>query len=329
MSSLSGGVQPHLLPAMERENPAASFCPQVQSCYRHPTRETGVSCSNCGRAICPDCMTVTPVGMRCPECSRQRTRTVNMRTLSRVPRVTYALIALNAVAFLTEGQFSISSGNGGGTVLAHGMLDRFDIATNHQYYRLVTAAFLHENLLHIGFNMYLLYVLGLMLEHAIGSVRFAAIYATALLAGSFGVLLSTATFSLGASGAIFGLMGAAVVELRGRGISVMQSGIGGLILINLALSFLVPRVAVGGHIGGLVGAPWPAWPGARPTPGDRYHCLSASPRARCSLPWRWPAHWRCPCADPARTSRPQERAASSSTGRACAATWMIRAGCSM
>src|SRR5580704_19034935 len=204
----------------------------MATCYRHPSRETAVSCSSCGRPICPDCMTPTQVGMRCPECASQRTRVVRMRDRSAaVPRVTYALIAVNVVAFLTEkGQFTISGSNIYGTVVNEGVLYRAGISEGHQYYRLVTSAFLHVDLLHIGFNMYLLYLLGSMLEPALGSVRFAAIYFTALLAGSCGALIATASPSLGASGAIFGLMGAAAVELRARGRSVMEGGIGALII---------------------------------------------------------------------------------------------------
>jgi membrane associated rhomboid family serine protease len=101
--------------------------------------------------------------------------------------------------------------------------------------------------------MYLLYLLGTMLEPAIGSLRFGLIYFTSLLAGSFGALLATAAPSLGASGAIFGLMGAAVVELRARHLSVMESGIGALIVINLIFSFTFSGISVGAHIGGLIG----------------------------------------------------------------------------
>lgn len=230
----------------------------MATCYRHPSRETGVSCSNCGRPICPDCMTSTPVGMRCPECAKQRTRVVRMRNLATVPRVTYALIAINVLAFFTEqGQFTLfgSEIQGiHGTVVEEGELFRGAIASPHdQYWRLVTSGFLHESILHIGLNMYLLYLLGLMLEPAIGSARFAAIYITALLAGSFGVVFATDSASLGASGAIFGLMGAAVVELRARRIGVMQSGIGGLIVLNLIFSFLIPNISIGAHVGGLIG----------------------------------------------------------------------------
>ncbi len=82
----------------------------MATCYRHPSRETAVSCSSCGRPICPDCMTTTQVGMRCPECASQRTKVVRMHEMAAVPRVTYALIALNVAAFLTEkGQFTIGA----------------------------------------------------------------------------------------------------------------------------------------------------------------------------------------------------------------------------
>jgi membrane associated rhomboid family serine protease len=179
---------------------------------------------------------------------------MRMRDMATVPRVTYTLIALNVLAFLTEqGQFSLFGTNIHGTVIDEGVLYRAAIAEGHQYWRLVSSAFLHENFIHIGFNMYLLYLLGTMLEPGIGSLRFFAIYLVSLLAGSFGALFATAAPSLGASGAIFGLMGAAVVELRSRRISVMESGIGGLIILNLILSFSLANISVGAHIGGLIG----------------------------------------------------------------------------
>jgi membrane associated rhomboid family serine protease len=244
----------------------------MATCYRHPSRETGVSCSNCGRPICPDCMTTTPVGMRCPECAKQGTKVMRLRDTVAIPRVTYALIAINVVAFLTEqGQFTISGTGIYGTVIGEGVIYRAAVHVGHQYWRLVTAAFLHENLLHIGFNMYLLYLLGRMLEPAIGSIRFAAVYVTALLAGSFGALVATASPSLGASGAVFGLMGAMVVELRARRLSVMESGIGGLIVINLIFSFAFANISVGDHIGGLIGGALAGL--ALRAAGDRYRAL--------------------------------------------------------
>jgi membrane associated rhomboid family serine protease len=217
-------------------------------------------------------MTTTPVGMRCPECAKQGTKVMRLRDMAVAPRVTYALIAINVIAFLTEqGQFTLFGSSIHGRVIEEGVLDRFDISVNHQYWRLVSAGFLHENFLHIGFNMYLLYLLGLMLEPAIGSVRFAAVYITALLAGSFGALLATAAPSLGASGAVFGLMGAMVVELRARRLSVMESGIGGLILINLIFSFSIANISVGAHVGGLIGGALAGL--ALRAAGDRYKAL--------------------------------------------------------
>jgi membrane associated rhomboid family serine protease len=214
-------------------------------------------------------MTTTPVGMRCPECAKQGTKVMRLREMASVPRVTYALIAINVVAFLTEqGQFTISGSGIYGKVINEGFLDREAIHVGHQYWRLVSSGFLHENILHIGFNMYLLYLLGLVLERAIGSTRFAAVYFTALLAGSLGALVATGSPSLGASGAVFGLMGAMVVELRARRLSVMESGVGGLIVINLVFSFLLPNISVGAHIGGLIGGAIAGY--ALRAAGDRY-----------------------------------------------------------
>jgi membrane associated rhomboid family serine protease len=227
----------------------------METCYRHPNRETGVSCSSCGRPICPDCMTPTPVGMRCPECSRQRTKVRTARTLQAGGvEVTRVLIGINVLAWIAE----LSSGGFGGNVYVHGALFGPSVADG-DYWRLITGGFLHvpnagTGIIHIGFNMYLLWVLGQMLEPALGPVRFGALYFTSLLAGSFGALLVNPNVpTVGASGAVFGLMGAAFVELRARGIDPFQAGIGGLIVINLLFSFVFSNISVGGHIGGLVG----------------------------------------------------------------------------
>jgi membrane associated rhomboid family serine protease len=198
-------------------------------------------------------MTPTPVGMRCPECARQRTKVHNMRTMSGEPRVTVAIIIVCAVAFLAGGSI------GFGSSASSRLLNEFavwgpGIADLDQYYRLITGGFLHVNLLHIGFNMYLLWILGQMLEPLLGSRRFAALYFTALLWGSFGALVVTPdAHTVGASGAVFGLMGAAAVELRARGVNPFKTDIGLLILFNLGLSFLLAGISIGGHIGGLIG----------------------------------------------------------------------------
>src|SRR5947199_7238776 len=109
-------------------------------CYRHPSRETGVSCSSCGRPICPDCMTPTSVGMRCPECSRERTKVRTARSLSTLPSVTQTLIAMNLAVFLAEVAtgVTLSGSTGGGWVWNHGVLYGPLITKNHEYWRIVT-----------------------------------------------------------------------------------------------------------------------------------------------------------------------------------------------
>ncbi len=227
-------------------------------CYRHPDRETRVSCSSCGRPICPDCMTPTPVGMRCPECMRQRTKVVRNPTgtpgqFSAFP-ATMALIAINVVAYLVE----VAAGSGGignpsgRIVVDYGLFGPF--VHEGEWYRLVTSGFLHASLWHIGFNMLLLFLLGRLLEPALGTPRFLALYFASLLAGSFGaLLLSPDSLTIGASGAIFGLFGAGFVIARGRGMDTLATEIGFLIVINLVFSFANSNISVGAHLGGLVG----------------------------------------------------------------------------
>ncbi|MGI8780119.1 MAG: rhomboid family intramembrane serine protease [Solirubrobacteraceae bacterium] len=228
----------------------------MATCYRHPSRETGVSCSNCGKPICPDCMTSTPVGMRCPDCAGKRQKVHTMRSLHVDPTVTYVLIAVNVLMFLGSGAGGglLTGGGSGSRVFQDLALWGPAIDLGNDYWRLITAGFLHSGLLHIGFNMYILYWLGTMLEPSLGHVRFLALYVASLLAGSFGaLLLSPNAVTVGASGAVFGLMGAAFVMQRARGVDPMQSGIGPIILFNLAISFIIPNISIGGHLGGLLG----------------------------------------------------------------------------
>jgi membrane associated rhomboid family serine protease len=228
-------------------------------CYRHPGRETGVSCSNCGRPICPDCMTATPVGMRCPECSRQKTQVRTLRNVYAQPTVTYVLIGICVLLFFG----SYASGGSGSTVfidlgtLGSGFYEGHVIGVAaDEYWRLITGAFLHDGFIHIAFNMYILYWLGTMLEPVLGHVRFTALYFASLLAGSFGAIaMKPHALTVGASGAVFGLMAAAFIFQRARGIDPWRSGLGPVILLNLALPFIIPNlnISIGGHIGGLIG----------------------------------------------------------------------------
>jgi|SRR5215210_4536219 len=223
----------------------------MEVCYRHPKRETGVRCSNCERPICPDCMTSTPVGMRCPECARQgATKVRTMRSLGTDPTLTYVLIAINVVASLGS-SFGGNVGDSGSLTDA-GDLSRFSIGSG-DYWTLLTSGFLHINLFHLLSNMLALWILGTMLEPILGRRRFGLVYFVALLCGSLGVLLVSPDPSVGASGAVFGLMGAAVVVARSRGLNLMESGLGLWLGINLLITFTIPHISIGGHIGGLIG----------------------------------------------------------------------------
>jgi|tagenome__1003787_1003787.scaffolds.fasta_scaffold20546943_2 membrane associated rhomboid family serine protease len=231
----------------------------MATCYRHTNRETGVSCSNCGRPICPDCMTPTSVGMRCPECAKQKTKVrtaAQIRARSDSPVVTTFIIIACVVLFLAEGGGIGLQSSGTGWIYEHFALQGYTtIHFGDDYWRLITSGFLHAGIFHIGFNMYLLWVLGRQLEPVMGSVRFATVYFTALLAGSFGALVQTTTgVVVGASGAVFGLMAVLAVEQFRRGYDAFAGGLGGLILINLVIGFIPSfNIAVGGHIGGLIG----------------------------------------------------------------------------
>ena len=195
-------------------------------------------------------MTPTPVGMRCPECSAQRTQVRTLRSTTSEPRVTIVLIVACAVLFVATNGFS----GGSGKLWSELYLDGFDVHVHHDYWRLVTSGFLHSGPIHILFNMYLLWLLGNLLEPTLGSGRFAALFFTALLWGAFGALVATPNgLTVGASGAVFGLMGAAAVEQRARGINPFKTDIGVLILLNLVLSFVISGISIGGHIGGLLG----------------------------------------------------------------------------
>jgi membrane associated rhomboid family serine protease len=200
-------------------------------------------------------MTSTQVGMRCPECARQRTQVRSLRSLQREPTLTYTLIGANvliALAVFLSGASAVSFG--GGSLVEALAVSRVEIARG-EVWRILTAGFVHAGLLHLAFNMFALWVLGGLLEPAIGRLRFALIYFVSLLAGTFGALLLTApnVQTVGASGAIFGLMGAAIVVMRNRGLNPMESGLAVWLGLNLLITFAIPGISIGGHLGGLVG----------------------------------------------------------------------------
>lgn len=209
-------------------------------------------------------MVQASVGFHCPECVRAMAGSAPVYTAQTLPGandkpwVTYALIALNVAAFIAQMTTLRTESDPGfnvtGNITEQGWLYGPAVGAG-EWWRLVTGGFLHSGLLHIGMNMYILYILGPMMERALGHVRYAALYAAALLAGSLGVIIVSPTSpTLGASGAIFGMLGAAAAYQHANGIDIRKSGLGTLILLNVGITvFLASRLSVGGHFGGLIG----------------------------------------------------------------------------
>jgi membrane associated rhomboid family serine protease len=243
---------------------------ETRYCYRHPDRETGLACSECGRPICADCATFAPVGIRCPDHAGTRrgpTARVKPPTVRRAQGValgtnrapvTYTLIALNVVIYVIgASQFGGLNSPGSGIVLPGSLYRSWVLfgpwVPHGGWYRLVSSMFLHENLLHIGFNMYVLWAIGRIVEQYLGTARYIGLYFVAGLAGSAGALLVLPTTPvLGASGAIFGILGAMMVlEWQITGSLAGQAA--ALVAINLGLSFVIPGISWGSHVGGLIG----------------------------------------------------------------------------
>jgi len=234
----------------------------LPTCYRHPDRETGLSCSECGRPICTECMTVAPVGLRCPDHagSRPPHTALGGRVIVRAPHmplgrtealVTKSLIAVNVAIYLIGAVQGAGINNPGGTLYAKLWLFGPEVA-NGDWWRLITTMFLHANLIHIGFNMLALWWFGAPVEQYLGRVRFLALYFVAGLAGSAGALVQTPGVTVGASGAIFGVLGAMMI-LEWQATGRLGGNAMTLIVINLALSFAIANISIGGHIGGLIG----------------------------------------------------------------------------
>lgn len=224
----------------------------AQPCYRHAARLTGTSCTRCSRPICPDCMIEAPVGHHCPTCVHEGS--ADMRRVRRVAFagggrraatavVVTALIAVNVAVFLA-GLADPS--------ITRRFADNALLVAAGEWYRMVTAAFLHAGLLHLGFNMLGLFVFGTQVEAALGPARFLALYLVAAAGGSacshfFG---APETFGVGASGAVFGVFGAFYVLARARGLDTSQ--VAGLIVLNLFIGLAVPGIDNAAHAGGLV-----------------------------------------------------------------------------
>jgi membrane associated rhomboid family serine protease len=239
---------------MEPQPPTTDAPP---TCYRHKDRETLVSCSNCDRPICTSCMVQAAVGVRCPECAGRATGVARLkpRAVSRgTAYLTIALIAVNVVVFglqLATDPGGVGSGLGG-SVSSGGWLNGPDVAGG-DWWRIVTSGFLHAGVVHLGFNMVALWVLGSRFEAYIGPLRFALIYFASVLWGSAGALLLNPTSNtVGASGGVFGLMAAIFLLERQRGIAIFGDT-GVWLGLNLIITFALPGISIGGHLGGIVG----------------------------------------------------------------------------
>lgn len=236
------------------------------TCYRHPDRPAPLRCTRCGRPICLEDAVDAPVGWLCPEDAQVPARQA-AAARSATARLTVVLVAANVLLYLA--QQSVAG------VTNAGILFGPAVAAG-EWWRIVTGGFLHASLIHIGFNAYLLWALGNMLEPAVGARRFGAIYAAGLFGGSAGALLLSWTApTLGASGAVFGLMGAAMVGMRRRGVNPWRTSIGTLVILNLVFTFASPGISIGGHLGGLVGGALAAMPVFRADVPSRRSSLAA------------------------------------------------------
>ncbi|MGW0435700.1 rhomboid family intramembrane serine protease [Micromonospora sp. NPDC003197] len=252
--------------------------PTTPVCYRHPSRETYIRCTRCDRPICPECMREASVGHQCPECVSEGRRTQRpARTVfgggaaGRAGYVTKAIIAVNVLLML----LSIALDSGGdaaaggrgfggllggntpltdwGSVLGLALFPDFTVhgIADGEYYRLITAMFLHYGLIHLLMNMWALWVLGRSLEATLGPLRFLALYLVAGLGGNVAAYVFTAPNSqtAGASTAVFGLFAGLFIIMRRLGRDT--SSVIPILVINLVFTFLVPGISIAGHLGGL------------------------------------------------------------------------------
>lgn len=219
-------------------------------CPVHPDRPTGIQCTRCQRPVCAECMVSAPVGFQCPQCASSGTparqpRTVAGAGLTGRPFVTYTLIGLDVLIFGIQYLVGVDEVAGNLGMWPVG------VALDGQWWRLLTAAFLHGSILHLVFNMYVFFAFGPTLERILGHWRYTVLFVMSALGGSVAsyVFSDVRTVSVGASGAIFGLMGALVVAGRRLRFDITQVVV--LIGINVAIGFFSAGTDWRAHLGGL------------------------------------------------------------------------------
>jgi rhomboid protease GluP len=229
------------------------------TCYRHPDRPTGLACTECNRPICPACSIDAAVGQRCPECLRRDgpQKVITARQLAAKPSfatapVTFTIIAVAAVvqvlSFVSAPLWEM---------LFEAMAMWPPGVEEGEWWRLVTVVTLHAGLIHVGFNMLITYQLGPQLERQLGSLSFLSLFlASAAVGSTFAYFIGPVAPGVGASGAVFGLVGAWLAPaVRRRGTAwgrQLLNQLGGLLLINAAIPFFLPNVSWQAHLGGLI-----------------------------------------------------------------------------
>ncbi|HEY8788770.1 MAG TPA: rhomboid family intramembrane serine protease [Actinopolymorphaceae bacterium] len=243
--------------------PAAGSSPASAPsvCYRHPDREAHIVCQRCGRPICPDCMIPAAVGFQCPECVRDGAKTTAARTefggraMMATGTVTKVLIAVSVVTYglqyLLGSRLEVALAMlPGPAIMSDGSLGG---VASGEYWRLLTAAFLHAGLLHIAVNMFSLYQIGPALERQLGRSRFVAVYLISALGSSVAVYFFSPSNQLvvGASGAVFGIFGAAIVLWRKLGYDIRPAFV--VLGINVVINVIGRGVlSWQGHVGGIL-----------------------------------------------------------------------------
>ena len=207
-------------------------------------------------------MRTAAVGIRCPDCAggsasgatKGRSRRLNLAPMAGGAPLTVALIVICVLVTIVELTQGLGLNGGGNAQIAVDLGLFGPFVAEGQWYRIITAAFVHAGLIHLIFNMIVLWWLGGALERYAGSVRMGLVFLSSVVWGSAGALLMAPdALTVGASGGIYGLMAALLVLERQQGMALLGSGLGVFLLLNLGLSFVLPGISIGGHLGGIVG----------------------------------------------------------------------------
>ena len=232
-------------------------------CYRHPDRPSFVLCQRCGRTICPECQTPAAVGVICPEDMKEQRKTAprSRAPLSRRigrwgssgrPIVTFSIIGVTVLVWLLQLLPGIGASVTEALLFNPAYLLIDSPFAPYEPWRMLTSLFVHSprSIFHVLFNMFSLFIFGRVLEPMLGRWRFLALYLISGIGGSLAIVLLGAGSVIGASGAVFGLMGAFFLFARRLGGDVRA--LLGIIVLNLGSGFFIPSISWEAHVGGLV-----------------------------------------------------------------------------